>query len=338
LLFLKMTHKVTIQDIAKAAGTSPSTVSRVLTGSARVSPAKRELIEAVIDRLHYRPSNIARSLKTSVTHSVGLLINDITNPFYGAVARGVEEEAAHRGYSLILCNTNEDPEREQEYLQVLQDKRVDGIILGPSGQNAAYICELAERLPVVQVDRRVDCANLAAVLVDNEEGAYKATRLLIDKGHRRIGLVKWQKSIATMNQRYAAYKRALCDAALPLEESLVVSIADLDIEATARTVQILLQSAARPTAVFALNNQLGLGVLSAIQHVGLKIPDDVALVIFDDLPFFGLLKPSITAVRQPAFEIGEQAMRLLHRQMEQTDNPLHEVVILPTELIVRESA
>ncbi len=332
-----MAHKVTIQDIAKAAGTSPSTVSRVLTGSAKVNPAKQQQIEEVIQRLNYRPSHIARSLKTSITHSIGLLINDITNPFYGAVARGVEEEAARNGYSLILCNTNEDPERELEYLQVLQDKRVDGIILGPTGQNDDYICELAQHMPLVQVDRHIDCSRLAAVLVDNNAGAYSAAQALIAKGHTCIAVVTWEKTIATMTQRLVAYERALTDSGIPLDESLIIRVPDIAIESTAQIVQAVLEKPTLPSAIFALNNQIGLGVLSAIQRTGLKIPDDIALIIFDDLPLFRLLKPSISAVSQPTFQIGQQAMRLLMKQMELPGYPLHEIVVLPTELIVRES-
>ncbi len=332
-----MAHKVTIQDIAREAATSPSTVSRVLTGSARVTPDKREQIEEVIERLHYRPSHIARSLKTSVTHSIGLLINDITNPFYGSVARGVEEEAARSGYSVILCNTNEDPERELNYLQVLQDKGVDGLILGPSGQNTAFLCELAERMPVVQVDRYTECSRLAAVGVDNQAGAYAATRLLIEKGYQHIAVFRWHRAIPTMTQRCEGCERALRDAGRSLDPSFVINISDMAVESVAQVALEILQSPAAPHAIFALNNQIGLGVLSAIQRLGLKIPADVALVVFDDLPFFRLLNPSISAVSQPAFEMGEQAMRLLLKQMKQPEKPLHEVVVLPTQLIVRDS-
>jgi LacI family transcriptional regulator len=332
-----MVAKVTIRDISKEAGTSPSTVSRVLTGSAKVSPKKRQAVETAIQRLNYRPSQIARSLKTRVTYSVGLLLNDITNPFYSTIARGAEEVANQRGYSLILCNTNEDPERERQYLQVLHDKRVDGVILGPTGDNQQLIRDFAQSTPVVQVDRRLTDAPIPAVLTNNDEGAYRATRLLIDRGHRRIAVVKWRLTIMTMAQRCAGYERALRQAHIPLDSSLVVAVPGLTSDHVFQSVMALLQCDNPPTAIFALNNQIGLGVISAVQKRSLKVPDEIALIIFDDLPLFGLLTPSISAVAQPSFLMGERAMQLLIRQMENPSVRLDEVDVLPTELILRES-
>ena len=332
-----MPRKVTIRDISRASGTSASTVSRVLTGSARVSRTKREAVERAMQRLNYRPSAIARSLKTKTTHTVSLLLNDITNPFYSAIARGVEEEANREGYSLILCNTNEDAEREEQYLEVMQSKRVDGIILGPSGQNEDYICELAQHTPLVQIDRQIACVNAAAVLVDNEESAYRATRLLLEKGHQRIGVALWQKRIATMAQRHAGYARALAEAGLSVDPNLVVTSTVIAVEHAAQLISDLLQSDSTPTALFAFNNQIGISVLLAAQRLGLRIPADLAVIVFDDLPIFELFTPSITVIKQPAFEIGVEAMRLLVKQMRGSEDFSPEVKILPTELIQRAS-
>jgi LacI family transcriptional regulator len=302
-----------------------------------VSSEKRQAVEQAIQRLNYRPSHIARSLKTSTTYSVGLLLNDITNPFYSAVAQGVEEEANRCGYSLILCNTNEDPQRELQYLEVLQDKQVDGIILGPSGRNADYICALAEHKPLVQVDRLINCPIIPSVLVDNEGGAYQAMRLLIERGHRRIAVFRWQKEITTMTQRYAGYERALREADVPVDSSLVIDVPPLKSGQATILARRLLEQKSRPTALFALNNQIGLGVLGAIQQLGLRAPQEVALIIFDDLDFFKVVKPSISAVSQPAFQIGEQAMHLITKQIEQADQYVPEIIVLPTEVILRES-
>jgi len=332
-----MVSKVTIRDIANEAKTSPSTVSRVLTGNANVSQEKREAVESAIKRLNYRPSQIARSLKTSVTYSVGLLLNDITNPFYSAIAGGVEKVANSSGYSLILCNTSEKPERERQYLHVLHDKQVDGVILGPTPQNEAFIRDFARETPIVQVDRRFDEGDLPAVVVDNEEGAYRATRLLIEKGHRRIAVVRWRLEIMTIQQRYAGYQRALRDADLPLDPALVRNAAGLTSEAAAEETLDLFQQPDPPTAIFALNNQIGLGVLGAIQRLSLRIPDQIALIVFDDLDLFALMKPSISAVSQPAFCIGERAMELLIGQMEGRADTSPHVVTLETELVLRES-
>jgi LacI family transcriptional regulator len=333
-----MARQVTIQDISRAAGTSPSTVSRVLTGNAAVSPTKRAAVEQAIKQLNYRPNHIARSLKTSTTYSVGLLLNEINNPFYSALARGVEEEANRHGYSLILCNTNEDPARECQYLQVLEDKQVDGIILGPTGENLDYITQLASRRPIVQVDRQLQSLDLTAVLVDNEHGAYQAVRYLIEKGHRRIGIFQWERYVPTLARRQAGYERALAESGIELDSSLIVRVPSLTPLQTAERAQEFLTQHSRPTALFALNNQIGLGMYSAIQRLGLRIPEDVALVVFDDLDFFAMVRPSITAVAQPAFSIGERAMRSLTRQIEENDRCAPEVITLPTQLMIRESA
>lgn len=296
---------------------------------------KREAIDQVVKRYRQQSYNV-RNLKTKSSRIIGLLINDITNPFYRAVAQGIEAEATRNRYNLTLFNINEDPERELKYLAMLQHK-VDGIILGPTGQNTDCILQLAESIPVVQIDRQMEHVNLPAVLVDNDAGAYRATRLLIEKGHERIGLFKWQKFMTTMTQRCKAYERALSDAGIAFDVSLVHSIPDITVESATQIAQSVLQSASPPTAIFALNNQIGLGVLNAVQQLKLKIPDDLALVIFDDLPFFRQTTPSIATISQPTQSIGQKAIHLLLRQMKQPFNSSSEVVVLPTQLIVGES-
>ena len=330
-------QRITIEDISHRAGVSPSTVSRVLTGSAAVSKKKREAVEEAIQLLNYSPSLVARSLRTNTTLSLGLLLNDITNPFYSNLARGVEEEAIQHGYSVILCNINEDPERELHYLKVLQSKQVDGIIVGPTGGNSEIIIELSHHIPVVLIDRQIPGSGIGAVLVDGEQSACEATRFLIEKGHREIGLVMWQQDIPTMAQRYAGYKRAMNDAGIEVDPSHLVKVPRLSTETTAEVVQQFLEHRKPPTAMFALNNQLGLGTLSAVRNTGLTIPDDIALIIFDDLFIFSLYTPSISVIRQPAFEIGQEAIIRLIQQMKDPENYSPQVIMLPAELIIRES-
>ncbi len=330
--------KITIQDVAREAAASPSTVSRVLTGNAPVSDVKRAAIEAAIQKLGYRPSLIARSLKTQTTCTIGLLINDITNPFYSAVARGIEEEANYHGYNLILCNTNEDPERELHYLQVLQDKQVDGIIFGPTGENVDYIRQLAKQVPLVQIDRQLGGVDIVSVLVDNQGGAYKAVQHLIQQGHRRIAFLGWHLGITTSMERLAGYERALRDAGIPLDPSLRVISSHFSLKRVYELARRLLAKDPRPTALFAANNQIGLSALRAIRDAGLRIPDDVALIVFDDVEVFALTTPSISAVSQPAATIGRRAMKLLVDLIESPTKQLPEVTVLPTQLVLRESA
>jgi len=331
-----MPKPITIQDVARAAGTSASTVSRVLTGSAPVSPQKRAAVEEAIQRMGFRPSHVARSLRTRTTHSIGLLINDVTNPFYSAVAKGVEDEARRHGYSLILCNTSEDPERELEYLHILLDKQVDGIIFGPIGENVEFIRALAHRIPLVQVDRRLEGVEIETVMADNEGGACRATRLLLERGHHRIGVMTWSAQIMVLSQRVAGYQRALAEANQPLDPALIAEVPRFNPRLIVEAAAHLLMTQ-RPTALFALNNQLGLGALRAIRDLGLRIPDDVALIVFDDLEVFDLMTPRITAVEQPAMTMGQRAVQLLVGRIEgQAERP-PQVAILPTQLVLRES-
>jgi LacI family transcriptional regulator len=329
--------KVTIRDVARAAGTSASTVSRILNGSAPVSEDKRIAVEAAIERLGYRPSLIARSLATKTTYSIGLLINDITNPFYSVVAKGVEEEANRQGYHLILCNTNEDPERELQYLQELRDKSVDGIIFGPSGNNVSAIKQLASQIPLVQIDRKLDGVGLPAVLVDNENGAYQAINLLIQKGHRAIGLLGWEMSLTTNIERIAGYRRAMREAGLEIKPGFLSTSHTYSTEGLEEYARKLLRSERRPTAIFALNNRFGVAALKVIRDMKLRIPDDIALIVFDDIEVFSLTDPDISAVAQPSFAIGRRAVKLLIERIETEQNHLPETIVLPTHLIERGS-
>jgi LacI family transcriptional regulator len=308
-----------------------------MTGSATVSPEKRAAVEAAISAFNFRPNHIARSLTTGTTFSIGLLLNEINNPFYSALARGVEEEANRLGYSLILCNTSEDAARERQYLNVLQDKQVDGIILGPISDDAAPILDVSRRMPVVQVDRQLPTPDLSAVLIDNEAGATIAVRHLIERGHRRIGVVLWERKIPTLARRVSGYELALTEAGIAIDPALEIYAPGLTPKHAADATIALMTGPNPPTALFALNNVIGMGVFSAIQQLGLRVPDDVALVCFDDLDFFALVHPAITAVAQPSFELGEKAMRLLAKQIEEADQVSPEVIVLPTQLVVRES-
>jgi LacI family transcriptional regulator len=329
--------RITISDIAHEAGVSKSTVSRILNGNIPVNQDKVDAVEAAIARLNYRPSSLARSLRTQKTQTVGLLINDIMNPFYSALARGIEEEAILAGYSLILCNTNEDSKRELRYLRTLQDKHVDGVILGPVGDNVDYIANLSRHIPLIQVDRHINCDDIASVTVDNEQGAYQATRLLLDKGHRRIAVFTWEQEIATMSQRLAGYQRAMGEAGLKPDPSDIVRVPRVTQQDAAQIALEYLQTNTSCTAIFAFNNQLGLGVLIGSRRLNLNIPQDIALVVFDDLAAFQVTDPPITVVNQPAYEVGQEAMRQLLKLMNHDADFTPREMVIPTELIIRQS-
>ena len=331
-------QNITIQDVARLSGTSPSTVSRVLTGNVPVASAKREAILRVIAEYNYRPNLIARSLKTRETHSLGLLINDIMNPYYGALALGIGDRASELGYGVMLCNTNEDPERELGDLRMLRDKAIDGIILAPSGSNTDVLNELlTSGMSLVQVDRRLPGLRTSAVILDNVHGGYLATRHLLDQGHTHIGLVTYSLGQMTVAEREEGYLKALNEAGIAAkrEDICRVSFARGDMP---RLVSQMLTTGDRPTALVAANNRIALAVLRCIKDLSLIIPDDLALVAFDDLDLYDLLNPSITAIAQPAYAMGRKAASLLLEQLGESGPESIETCVFQPELILRGSS
>lgn len=336
---IKMTtRKITIKDIARKAEVSYQTVSRVLNDRPDVSEQTRARVWKIIDELEYRPSAAARSLRTNTTFTLGVLQNDITNSFYSNIVQGVEQVAIENGYSLILCNTNDDPERELHYIKMMQSKEVDGIIVSPTQPNSQFISQIAKKMPVVLVDRNIADADITAVVVDNEAGAHRATRYLIEQGHQHIGLITWeQKSPQVIGERVSGYRKALNEAGLIPDDMPSIYAPTQPPEDLVPLIEDLLINNPRVTALFALNNQLGLSVLMTIRKMKLRIPQDIAVVVFDDLPLFSLYSPAITVVQQPEAEIGKHAMQHLLGQISRNGDYVPETVTLKTELIIRDS-
>lgn len=331
-------RRITIQQVAREAGTSPSTVSRVLNRSAPVREELRDAVLQAVATLGYRPNLLARSLKIKATHCLGLVINDILNPFYSAVARGVEDCASPKGYAIMLCNTNEDPRRELEMLYMLRDKAVDGIILTPTGQNLAAVEELlTDGIAVIQIDRRLPELRASAVVVDNAGGAYQAARHLLSHGHRRIALVTYNFERMTLAEREHGFRQAMAEAALPVDDRDICRVS-FYLEDLREQLSLLLAAPNPPTALLAANNRIAIGVLGVVKELCLRIPDDIAIVVFDDLELFELCSPGITAVAQPAYTMGQKATELLMSQLA-SDGPIHtQTVVFHPELIVRQSS
>ena len=330
-------RQLTVKDVARLSGTSPSTVSRVLTGRVPVAKAKRDAVMSAISELNYRPNLLARSLKTKSTHSIGLLINDILNPFYGALARGVEDAASEAGYAVIFCNTNEDPDREGNYLQMLQDKGIDGVVLAPTGGNRQAMEELLSGgIALVQVDRQIPGLAAGSVTLDNEAGSEAATRHLMARGHRRIGLVTYAMGQSTIVAREAGYRKALREGACAGDED--ICRVKFDLSDTGRQVSRMLRGEAPPTALLLANNRIALSALRTIKDLQLAIPADLAVVVFDDLEVFALTTPSITAIAQPAYAMGRKAAEFLLQQLGGEKQTLRQTAVFQPELIVRESS
>lgn len=326
----------TIRDVAARAEVSTATVSHVLNNTRFVSAETREAVLHAIRDLNYHPSAIAQSLTTHKTHTVGMVISDITNNFFGQMVRGALDTITPFDYTLLLCTTEESLIREEEYLQLLFKGKVDGFIAAATSQKWGML-QIVEafHIPIVFVDRVFEGMRGPHVGVDNEFGAFQAVSHLIEDGHRRIGIVVGPAQMSTMEDRLAGYRQAMEAHGLPVDDSLIGFCA-LSSASGRCCAQELLNRADPPTALFTNNNFLTLGALLAFQDLGRRCPEDVALIGFDDHPWAPVTSPPLTSVRQPDYEIGRRAADLLLRML--AGEPVgDERVLLRPELIVRAS-
>lgn len=328
----------TILDVAKRAGVAPITVSRVINRSGYYSQETLERVESAVAELGYVPNTLARSLRSKRTQTLALVITDITNPFFTSIARGVEDTASDAGFTVIFCNTDESEVEERQYVQVLLQKKVDGILLVPARSSAQSIEFIhKQNTPVVVLDRRIPEAKADVVRCDSEGGAYHLVQLLISLGHRRIAILSGPDRVSTSLDRVAGCQRALDEAGIDAESRLVLSGEftqnsgyNMAIEALAVTPP--------PTALFAANNFIAIGALRAIRDSGLRVPEDLSLVGFDDLPPTLVTFPFLTVASQPAYEMGQKATELLLNRLNKNISGDYQEIVLPTELIVRQSS
>ncbi len=330
----------TIREVATRARVSIGTVSNVLSGSARVSATVRERVTHAIAELDYHPNQIARSLKTRQTHLLGMIISDITNPFFPQLTRGAEDAALKHGYLLVASNTDDQVEREKNVLSVLRNRRVDGILLvvAPGGEKSDHIERtLAAGIPIVCLDRVRLGLNVSSVAVDATYGTEMCIRHLISMGHRSIAIITGNLGLQTANERLEGYRTALREAGIEVDPALVIE-GDFRTESGYLKTKELLLGRTRPTALFVSNCMMGLGALRAMKEIGLRCPNDLALAVFDDMPGNGSFNPEVTAVVQPAYEIGYQGAEILIREIEGEKNQVPVNIRLKPELRVRESS
>ncbi len=331
---------VTIRDVAQRAGVSIAAVSRALNGSGYVSTEIKQRVQEAALALRYRPHDSARGLKLQRTNTIGLVIADITNPFYSELAAGVLISAKKWGYHVILAAMDEEPAMEEEYLNVLMEKRVDGILAVATGQNHRLWRDVIDLgIKVVLVDRKVTSLPEAdVVLVDNVKGSYEAISYLIRLGHRRIGILSGPTSLTTGQGRLHGYYQAHEDAQLPIDQDLV-QLVSFKRESSIQAVEQLLALREPPGAIFATNNLLGEMAMFAIRAQGLRMPEDISLLMFDDVPWASLTTPQITVVAQPISLLGSRAVEQLMLRLQNPDEAVHEgrIAVLQPELIVRES-
>ncbi len=318
-----------IEDVARQAGVSTATVSRVLSGKPYVREELRTRVLEAIQALDYRPSRVARSLRVQRSSIIGLIISDIQNPFFTSMVRAVEDVAYAQQYSVFLCNSDEDIEKESMYIDLMMAEQVSGIIVSPtSGDNEVYRQLVEQELPVVAIDRRVTSVAIDTVVSDNVTAARTVVTHLIDNGHRRIGAVLGVPDASTGAERYDGYMAALTAADIESDPELVkigIPRANMGYALT----DVLLSLKDPPTALFTGNNLLTMGALRAIYEQKLRIPEDVALAAFDEMDWMFLLNPSLTVVAQPTYEMGQKAAELLLERIEQPDLPPREIVMQP---------
>lgn len=327
---------VTIRDVAKHAGVSTATVSRVLNDEPRVTPAYRQAVLDAVAELGYRRDRVARSLRARQSQILGLIISDIQNPFFTSVLRGVEDIAYERDYTVLLCNSDENPLKERLYLDIMISERVAGVIVAPARETNNHSQVVVKAgIPVVAVDRRMLDLKVDTVVVDSTEGAYRAVEHLLRLSHRRIAFIGGPPEVMTAQERKEGYLAALRQFGIPPDPALVRTT-DYKLEGGYRATSEILELDHLPTAIFAANNLTTLGALNCIHEKDLRIPGDVAIVGFDDMPWSTSLNPPLTAVAQPAYELGRTAASLLLQRIKQPDREVVEVK-LSSRLIVRKS-
>jgi DNA-binding LacI/PurR family transcriptional regulator len=326
----------TMKEVAIRAGVSVATVSRVLNNHARVDAELRTRVLAAIEALNYHPNRVAQRLRVGAGGVIGLIISDIENPFFVSVVRGVEDMAYQNELSVLLCNSDENPVKQRMYIRVMRAEDVAGLIITPNAETDASILHLIEsRMPVVFMDRLVVKFEVDIVTVDSAGGVRSAIQHLLDLGHTRIAILGVPLAISTGRERFGAFVETMEAHGIHPEPALIRT-ASFRQESGYQATMELLDLPNPPTAIFASNNVLALGMLQALHERGVQVPEQIAVVGFDDLPWAGALWPPLTAVAQPTYQLGHEAARLLLRRINNPNAPV-EHVILKTQLIVRRS-
>lgn len=330
---------ISLKKVAEKAGVSIATVSRVINNSPNVNPQTRIKIEKIIKELKYSPNRVAKRLRNRNASSnlLGVLIPDIQNPFYVEVLRGIEDVAYRNQYALIMCNFSQDETKERMYLDILQSESIDGLIAAPTHERDQKVINLVKGgLPIVCVDRGLLDVDVDVVLVENRSGAYSAVDYLAKQGYKRIAYISGIPTIPSSRDRETGYRDALTDNNLEIYKELI-KYGDSRHESGVSLCKELLNLPNPPDAIFTGNNLITLGALETIHSKGLKIPDDIAIVGFDDMYWSISLNPPLTAVRQPAYEIGKCAAEQLITRINNPGRPTSNM-ILKTELMIRSSS
>ncbi len=337
---------MTIKDVGKHAGVSPATVGRVVGGYGKVSEETRQRVLAAVKALDYHPNGIAQSMKGKQIRSIGMIVSDICNPFFGTIVRAVEDTLVKYGYNLVVCNTDDKIEKEIQYIQTLSQNRIDGVL-------ACTACEVGQlvprsikkfyaNIPTIFIDRSSDEIDVPVIQADNFGGAYEAIMHFLRLGHRKIGIIAGGSNVSSISQRVSGYMQALTDFGVAVDKEWIQVGQLLGVEGGIAGAKALLNlpTNRRPTALLGLNNLMTTGALLALDDAGLKIPDDMAVIGWDDFDLAKLLSPALTVVTQPTYSIGTISAERMIDRLQHTQNDLkakESKIVLKTELVIRES-
>jgi len=325
----------TIQDVAKAAGVSVATVSRVINNSKSVSDETRELVLETIKKLNYQPNLLGRNLRRAETRLILILLPSISNPFYSKLVKGAEDVAHKNGYNVMLCNTDSDIKRERVYLEHLKNRLADGLIFMSPEIDKDELTNISKKYPVVQCSEYKEGADVPRISIDNMAAAYKAVKHLIGIGHRRIGMISVRNEYVSTKQRELGYRKALEDSGIDFDSTLI-KYGSYGFRSGLRAAKQMLSMENRPTAIFAISDSMAIGAIRAAKESGLKVPADLAVVGFDDISFASMCEPPLTTISQPKYDLGCAAMEMLLAQIQGKPFETKEVV-LEHELIIRQS-
>ena len=334
------TPKATLKSLAEQLGFSETTISRVLNGKAkkyRISSKTTDLILQSAKELNFKPNILARGLRLNKTRTLGLVIPDISNPFFSTIARYVEHEARKSNYSVILCDTEEDTNIEINAVQLLQDRNVEGLVIAPVGQTADHLENLYDAgLPIVIIDRYFPDKKLPYVTSNNYQGAFEAVSYLLENGHRKIACIQGLEYTSPNTERIRGSKDAFLKNKIPPKNLVVVGNSFGEINGYTET-KILLRKKEKPTAIFAFSSLISFGALKAIDEENLSVPDDISLIAFDDQPFFKHLAAPMSTIAQQRNEIGQIATKIILEQINSKEHSVAEGMLIPTKLIKRGS-
>ncbi|MFD0694455.1 LacI family DNA-binding transcriptional regulator [Paenibacillus sp. GCM10027628] len=330
--------KATIYDVAKEAGVSIATVSNAINGKGKISQKRREEILKVMERLQYQPSLIASALMGKKTFTLGLLIPDISNPFFAEIARAIEDQAHQNGYSVIMCSTDNKDERVERYITLLEQKSVDGIIIGTGIENMEILSLLQNKsIPIAMIAREASALAVDTVVADDFVGGMLAAEHLISLGHRRVAILAENLKVSSSRERIRGFKQGMHDAGISFSDDNII-ICEYKVEEGKRGIQELLgrSSAEHPTAIFCCNDLLAIGALQGAKELGLRVPKALSIVGFDNTILATVTDPPLTTVSQPMEQMGKLVFNLLIDNLEKKDGIKQRIVLRP-ELIIRQS-